>query len=230
MNSVLQILHVAALIVGFTNRPISAENDQTGGADNVHLPKTQHDFHAHAKDDLKHQQHHLRDVVGLSAAGRKHFEKEYGGDAVSGFSGNEGTMLHFFVRHDYDKSNTLDGIELSAALTSYYDFGMPEAPQQGAATEQMSHEEKTSPLLLQEEVEAIVDRILNDHDLDRNGLLTFAELLANPGGIWSSLDMVDDLDDYAYDGEEEGDGTDYQHDSMDKDAAATHTPDLNAVG
>ena len=104
-------------------------------------------------------------------------------------------MLRFFALHDYDKSHSLDGIELSGALTSYYDYGMPDSPGTGDDSEQMSMEEKTAPLLLEEEVEAIVDRILKDHDADRNGYLTYAELMTNSDGIWNSLDMIDDLDD-----------------------------------
>ena len=101
-------------------------------------------------------------------------------------------MIRFFALHDYDRSHSLDGIELTGALTSYYDYGIPV---DGNELEEMSHEERTMPLLLQEEAEAIVDRILKDHDANGDGYLTFAELKANQDGIWNTLDLVDELDD-----------------------------------
>ena len=52
-----------------------------------------------------------------------------------------------------------------------------------------------SPLLLQEEVEGIVDRTLEENDIDGDGFITFVELAAKRDSIWSFFDEIDYLND-----------------------------------
>ncbi|XP_031807247.1 cell growth regulator with EF hand domain protein 1 isoform X2 [Sarcophilus harrisii] len=75
----------------------------------------------------------------------------------------EQVLLYLFALHDFDQSGQLDGLELLAMLKEALFPGV----QASSSTSQVIR---------------VVDKVLETQDLDRDGLVTPAELLTLPGG------------------------------------------------
>ncbi|KHJ79913.1 hypothetical protein OESDEN_20425 [Oesophagostomum dentatum] len=73
----------------------------------------------------------------------------------------EQQRFHYFSMNDLDKDNRIDGIEIIKALTH-------------------SHEDETGPGLPikdEDELITLVDNVLKDMDLNRDGYIDYAEYL-----------------------------------------------------
>lgn len=74
----------------------------------------------------------------------------------------EQVLLYLFALHDYDQSGQLDGLELLSMLTA-------------ALAPQAADSPNTNRVIL------VVDKVLETQDLNRDGLMTPAELINFPG-------------------------------------------------
>ena len=75
---------------------------------------------------------------------------------------------------------------------STHSHGDQASPPDGDQTTQ--DQDQQHHVILPEETEAIIDRILRDHDADSDGYLTYAEMLMNEKGILNNFDQPDDGD------------------------------------
>ncbi|XP_074065976.1 cell growth regulator with EF hand domain protein 1 isoform X2 [Macrotis lagotis] len=84
----------------------------------------------------------------------------------------EQVLLYLFALHDFDQSGQLDGLELLAMLKEAL------FPQAHASS-------STSQVI------KVVDKVLETQDLDRDGLVTPAELLTLPGDVLGPKDPLE---------------------------------------
>lgn len=103
-------------------------------------------------------------------------------------------IFYFFRVHDFDKNDRLDGLELLTAFTDHNEGGAG-GNNRATALPSDDHNEADHDSLLPEEVEVIVDRILQDHDADGDGFLTYTEVLTQDTGILNTFTEGDDEED-----------------------------------
>ena len=77
-------------------------------------------------------------------------------------------IYYFFKLHDFDSNNRLDGIELIAAFSDYHE------------TPESKHKDMLAGhMMLESEIEKVVDGIIENHDIDRDGFLSWQEIASS---------------------------------------------------
>ncbi|KAK2567439.1 Multiple coagulation factor deficiency protein 2-like protein [Acropora cervicornis] len=77
---------------------------------------------------------------------------------------DEDLQFHYFKLHDYDNNNKLDGIELMNAMTHYHN-------EEGA--------EGKTPQYSENEMGNMIDQILEEDDLNKDGYIDYPEFVAS---------------------------------------------------
>ncbi|XP_073249241.1 multiple coagulation factor deficiency protein 2 homolog [Porites lutea] len=77
---------------------------------------------------------------------------------------DEDLQFHYFKLHDYDHNNKLDGIELMNAMTHYHDE---------------ESEEGKSHQYTDDEMGNMIDQILEEDDLNKDGYIDYPEFVAS---------------------------------------------------
>lgn len=77
---------------------------------------------------------------------------------------DEDLQFHYFKLHDYDNNNKLDGIELMNAMTHYHN-------EEG--------EEGKAPQYTENEMGNMIDQILEEDDLNKDGYIDYPEFVAS---------------------------------------------------
>ncbi|XP_063087005.1 cell growth regulator with EF hand domain protein 1 isoform X1 [Cavia porcellus] len=83
----------------------------------------------------------------------------------------ERVLLYLFALHDYDQSGQLDGLELLSMLTEALAPGAANFP--------------ANPVIL------VVDKVLESQDLDRDGLISPAELISFPADTLRDTELTE---------------------------------------
>ncbi|XP_052272991.1 multiple coagulation factor deficiency protein 2 homolog isoform X2 [Dreissena polymorpha] len=102
--------------------------------------------------DAEHIKEHLKDVVEKPKEEMTEEELEF----------------HYFKLHDYDGNNKLDGVEITKAITHFHDeepdkdTGKPRPP---------------PPTLSDKDIEGIIDSILQQDDLNKDGYIEYMEFV-----------------------------------------------------
>jgi len=131
--------------------------------------------------DLVIDTEHLMDDIG-DVYSKKDFEK----------MGTDEKVFMWFNAHDWDLDTCLDGSELLKALS--HDHNYHHSPEEAHTSEENSHDpaqhtESADKQRFRRTVR-IVDRLLADHDPDKNGLVTFSEFMtAFHGGKLEGLKL-----------------------------------------
>ncbi|XP_066916923.1 multiple coagulation factor deficiency protein 2 homolog [Clytia hemisphaerica] len=76
---------------------------------------------------------------------------------------NEDLQFHYFKVHDSDNDDKLDGIELATAMAHYHDEEHAEKPED----------------YTEEELASMVDQILDEDDLNKDGYIDYPEFIAS---------------------------------------------------
>lgn len=124
-------------------------------------------IHVNMQEEREHMKHHV---------------KEDFMDPNESVDDNQ-LLMQYFRKHDMDGNNMLDGIELLKALTKMNDEDHDhdhEEENDGEGSEAAEAEKKDdgSPKFSIDEVVPIIDSILEQDDLDKDGYITWPEFLA----------------------------------------------------
>ncbi|XP_060063004.1 uncharacterized protein LOC132543511 [Ylistrum balloti] len=76
--------------------------------------------------------------------------------------------FHYFKLHDYDSNNKLDGTEITKAITHFHDENEQGTPEEQAANKKVFSDEELSN---------IVEMVLKEDDLDKDGYITYTEFV-----------------------------------------------------
>ena len=94
---------------------------------------------------------------------REHMKEMMDGDEDLMLDDDEAMDFHYFKIHDYDNNNKLDGLELAAALTHFHEEGH-------------GHEGRSQSIDMEDsELESLVEGILGDDDLNKDGYIDYYE-------------------------------------------------------
>lgn len=77
---------------------------------------------------------------------------------------DEDLQFHYFKLHDYDNNNKLDGIELMNAMTHYHDEESDEGKSHQYTDDEMGN---------------MIDQILEEDDLNKDGYIDYPEFVAS---------------------------------------------------
>ena len=77
---------------------------------------------------------------------------------------DEDLQFHYFKLHDYDNNNKLDGIELMNAMTHYHDEEAEEGKNHHYTDDEMGN---------------MIDQILEEDDLNKDGYIDYPEFVAS---------------------------------------------------
>lgn len=129
------------------------------------------------ESDDKHLLNHLAAVVDLDGEGIKHIQEHLGEEAykteqssqdIQAIKNGDDTkgIFYFFELHDFDKNEKLDGLELYHTLTDH----------------------TSDKYLSDAEAESLIDDILQKHDLNDDGYVSYVELMnSDPDSFWNQL-------------------------------------------
>ncbi|XP_002737241.1 uncharacterized protein LOC100377831 [Saccoglossus kowalevskii] len=147
-----------------------------------------HSVSSTINEETEHLGLHLGDKLDFDEEGARHLYEHLSeiidlpDDFQYGKFSNEQGRFFFFISHDFDRNNKLDGLECLALLTDFYD----------------PKDSKSSGKLVSElsitEVVTLVDELLFKHDLDGDGYIDFAEI-NNPNveSVWTKMSEVIDV-------------------------------------
>ena len=76
---------------------------------------------------------------------------------------DEATQFHYFKLHDYDNNNKLDGLELYSAISHY--------------AQHHGDEGDSGPGLEDEQIITLVDAVLEQDDLNKDGFVDYFEFV-----------------------------------------------------
>lgn len=102
--------------------------------------------------NAEHIKEHLKDVIDKPKEEMTEEELEF----------------HYFKLHDYDSNNKLDGTEITKAITHFHDDHEQGSPEEQAANKKVFSDE---------ELTNIVEMVLKEDDLDKDGYITYAEFV-----------------------------------------------------
>ncbi|XP_021349311.1 glutenin, high molecular weight subunit PW212-like isoform X2 [Mizuhopecten yessoensis] len=104
--------------------------------------------------NLDHIKEHLKEVIDKPKEDMTEEELEF----------------HYFKLHDYDANNKLDGTEITKAITHFHD----DHENANATPEEQAANKK---VFSDEELSNIVEMVLKEDDLDKDGYITYAEFV-----------------------------------------------------
>ncbi|KXJ14043.1 cell growth regulator with EF hand domain protein 1 [Exaiptasia diaphana] len=149
------------------------------------------DYHAKSSNERNHLLAHIADRMDLDGEGLRHIQKHLK-DVAGNYSSsdvediekgdNQKGMFYFFKLHDYDNNNKLDGLELMSALSDFHH------------EDTVKDEKEGGEKFLEDEVVKIADELLEKHDLDRDGMIDYAEMMNTEiNSLMTELDKNDEL-------------------------------------
>ncbi|XP_019628588.1 PREDICTED: multiple coagulation factor deficiency protein 2-like [Branchiostoma belcheri] len=144
------------------------------------------EFHESHADEEIHQMKHLFDRLDMDEEGIRHIKDHLSKiiklpEGIDDIDDGQ-AMFYLFQLHDFDRNNKLDGLEWLWLLTDFAD------------TVPVSESGQTGGTMHLREAEVLVDKLLNNHDLNRDGYVDFAEMSAidkGGEGVWTKVGKID---------------------------------------